>query len=334
MTEKIPYFDTIKSPKTLVSVWHARGNQGAVIAVKIIAQLTIDASAKVSSFGIFGAEKGGAPIMAFNRISAKPIEAFYAPNRFDIVVILDPSIQNKETAPGYFLSGTNENTVFVVNTPQTPEAIARELELGPARIITVDATGIAAKLMKKGFQFPNTAMLGAVIHLFPEFTLEALNEGIKVAPLIANKGKETVDVSIRAAEEGYNTYQEFDGRGTDIPRAQITLPKVLNWWEFAPGGAIIHTGNAYEKKTGTWRTERPIFTDALRAETLKKGGRVKEPACTNCQLCYQFCPDFAIKIEDGKVSGIDYEHCKGCLICYNVCKFSAIGKMPEARAKK
>ena len=327
MTEKITYFDTVKTKKVLVDVWHARGNQGAVGAVEILARLVLKAGGKASSFGIFGAEKAGAPIMAFNRISEKPIEAFYAPNRFDIVVVLDPTI-------GGFTAGTHDETIFVVNTPKAPEIIARELELGPARIIAVDATGIAGKLMKKGFQYPNTAMLGAVIHLFPELTIDMLKETIGEASNLVEKGEEIVAINIKAVEEGYAKSQEFDGRGTDIPKAKIIPSKVYNWWEFEPGGAIINTGNSGEKKTGAWRTERPIFTDALRAETKKSGGREKPPACTNCQLCYQFCPDFAIKIEDGKVVGIDYDHCKGCLICYEVCEFAAIGKMPEARVKK
>jgi 2-oxoacid:acceptor oxidoreductase gamma subunit (pyruvate/2-ketoisovalerate family)/2-oxoacid:acceptor oxidoreductase delta subunit (pyruvate/2-ketoisovalerate family) len=310
----IQYFDTVKSQKVLVSVWHARGNQGAVGAVDILARLILKAGAKASSFGVFGAEKAGAPIMAFNRISAHPIEAFYAPNKYDLVVVLDSTI-------GGFTAGTHDETIFVVNTPKKPEDVARELELGPARIITVDATGIATKLMKKGFQFPNTAMLGAVIKVFPGLSLDMLRETVREAQNLVEKGEEIVSVNVTAVEEGFTKSQEFDGRGTDIPKAKVVPPKIFTWCEFEPGGAIIHTGNAYEKKTGTWRTERPVRL---------------EKNCTDCMLCYRFCPDFSIVVNEEctEVLGIDYDHCKGCGICKAVCDFNAITMIPEARAKK
>lgn len=310
------YFDTIKSEKTIVSVWHARGNQGAVGAVGYMAELAMKAGCYASAFGVFGAEKAGAPIMAFNRDKISPIDAFYAPSRFDLVVILDATI-------GGFSAGTHKDTIFVVNTAKKPEAIARELGLGPARIIAVDATGIAQKTMPKGFQYPNTPMLGAVIKVFPELTLSMLLEVIREAPNLVEKGQQTVDVNVEAAKQGYETAQEFDGRGTDIPRIEAPAPKTYMWYEFEPAGAITTTGNAAEKKTGAWRTERPIF--------MAKN-------CTHCLKCYHNCPDFSILVDNPehptKMLGFDLDHCKGCMICRENCEFNAIGVLPEARAQE
>ena len=36
-------------------------------------------------------------------------------------------------------------------------------------------------------------------------------------------------------------------------------------------------------------------------------------------LCYFYCPDASIIIEDGKAVGIDLKHCKGCGICAKEC---------------
>ena len=39
----------------------------------------------------------------------------------------------------------------------------------------------------------------------------------------------------------------------------------------------------------------------------------------NCLFCWIYCPDSAIEVKDGKIVGMDYEHCKGCGICESVC---------------
>ncbi len=41
-------------------------------------------------------------------------------------------------------------------------------------------------------------------------------------------------------------------------------------------------------------------------------------------LCVPYCPDYSIKVVDGKMSGMDMDHCKGCGICAKVCPFQAI----------
>jgi 2-oxoisovalerate ferredoxin oxidoreductase delta subunit len=46
-----------------------------------------------------------------------------------------------------------------------------------------------------------------------------------------------------------------------------------------------------------------------------------------------FCPDSAIKIENDKVVGIDYDYCKGCGICAQECpkKVQAIVMVKEEK---
>ncbi len=62
-------------------------------------------------------------------------------------------------------------------------------------------------------------------------------------------------------------------------------------------------------KTGSWRVFKPIFD---------------KDKCVKCLRCWIFCPEGAVKKnKDGTVS-IDYEYCKGCGICANVCNVKAI----------
>ncbi len=81
-------------------------------------------------------------------------------------------------------------------------------------------------------------------------------------------------------------------------------------WKELPIGAIIsEAGSADSFKTGDWRSEKPILN-------IDK--------CVHCMLCWAFCPDSSIIIEDGKMKGFDYDHCKGCGICAAECPTKAI----------
>ncbi len=93
------------------------------------------------------------------------------------------------------------------------------------------------------------------------------------------------------------------------------------WKDIPIGGLITEPGNACEYTTGTWRTFKPIW-DAEK--------------CIHCLLCWLFCPDSAVRVKDGKVLGIDYDHCKGCGICAKECpkKVQAISMVLEQEAEQ
>ena len=71
-----------------------------------------------------------------------------------------------------------------------------------------------------------------------------------------------------------------------------------------PAGDILEAGTAAKFNTGDWRTERPIWDSAK---------------CIHCMFCWIACPDSAIVVKDGKMTGFDLEHCKGCGICAKEC---------------
>jgi len=77
-----------------------------------------------------------------------------------------------------------------------------------------------------------------------------------------------------------------------------------NWTEIPTGGVIEEAGNAASYETGSWRTYRPLWS---------------EEKCIHCLRCWAGCPDSSVLLKDGKVTGIDYEHCKGCGICAHEC---------------
>ena len=62
--------------------------------------------------------------------------------------------------------------------------------------------------------------------------------------------------------------------------------------------------NSYTASVADWRVFKPVYN---------------RDTCIDCQNCWVFCPDTAIISKDKKMVGIDYEHCKGCGVCAEVC---------------
>ena len=91
--------------------------------------------------------------------------------------------------------------------------------------------------------------------------------------------------------------------------------KLKPWKELSIGGIVTEPGNSREVETGTWRIARPIVDPAK---------------CTDCLICWVFCPDDSIP-SNGKVRfETELYHCKGCGICAVECPYNAIEMVPEA----
>ena len=67
-------------------------------------------------------------------------------------------------------------------------------------------------------------------------------------------------------------------------------------------------------KTGTWRTFRPI---------------IDEEKCVKCHMCWLYCPDAAIELDEDGFPHVNYDYCKGCGICANECPRKAIEMVRE-----
>lgn len=148
--------------------WHGRGGQGAVTASEIVAAAAILEGRYALAFPEFGAERRGAPVRAYTRISDDPVVPRTPITRPDIVVVLDPSLLGPNVVEGLKPNGT-----LVVNHVKTPNDVARACQLAvPARVAVVDATGIALKRL--GRPIVNTAILGALIRATGVVSLDSV----------------------------------------------------------------------------------------------------------------------------------------------------------------
>jgi pyruvate ferredoxin oxidoreductase delta subunit len=81
------------------------------------------------------------------------------------------------------------------------------------------------------------------------------------------------------------------------------------------GAVIEEPASTRATKTGSWRAFRPVLDS-------KK--------CIKCGTCWKFCPDSAIDFKDGGYS-VNYDYCKGCLICFKECPVKAISRELEEK---
>ena len=153
---------------------HGRGGQGSVTAADLLAHAAFMEDKWVQAFPYFGAERRGAPVKAFARISDEPIlvhSQVYTP---DYVIVLDHAIYKVVDVT----EGLKKDGVIVVNTTKKPS----ELGLKGWRIATVDATGIALELnlLVAGLPIVNTSIVGAFAKATGEVkltsVLKAINE--------------------------------------------------------------------------------------------------------------------------------------------------------------
>jgi len=135
--------------------WHGRGGQGAKTAAAMVAEVSVGAGKHAQAAPEYGAEREGAPIKAYTRISSAGIkvhDAIYYP---DIVVVLDDTLLELGVDEGLSKDG-----ILMVNTKMSPAEVRASLGLEGCKIYTIDATAIA--LEEIGRPIPNTVMIGAL----------------------------------------------------------------------------------------------------------------------------------------------------------------------------
>ena len=179
--------------------WHARGGQGAKTAATFVAQAVLVKGKFGQGFPEYGPERRGAPVRGYTRIADAPIRRHCGIENPDIVVVLDPSLLDSPAAG--VTSGTDENTVFLINTSLDPDAIKAKLGVSGAKIYTVDATKIA--LDSFGKPIPNMPMTGALLAAVPFMELSEFLDAMKVK-FSSKFSQAIVEGNLRAVEKAYN----------------------------------------------------------------------------------------------------------------------------------
>jgi len=173
--------------------WHGRGGQGAVTSAELLAKAAIDEGKYAQALPAFGAERRGAPVLAFDRVSSRePIRIRAEVAEPDVVVVLDPGLLRIVNVT----SGLKGKGALIINTGRPLQDV--ESDFGNKwQLVVVDATKIARELL--GIPIVNTAMLGALLRATGVVKLESLFEPLRQR--FGHLAERNIDAMKKAFEE-------------------------------------------------------------------------------------------------------------------------------------
>ena len=95
-------------------------------------------------------------------------------------------------------------------------------------------------------------------------------------------------------------------------------------WDEVTTGTILNSFDGDTANTAFIRSEDRVYAATNSKKKLVSDWRIVKPVynrdiCIDCQNCWVWCPDTSIISRDKQMLGIDYDHCKGCGICVEVC---------------
>lgn len=293
--------------------FHGRGGQGAKTASRILGTAAFLEGFQAQDSPLYGAERRGAPVVAYTRLAKEPIRERGVITRPDLVVVADASLIEDPAAR--VLEGITDRTALFVNSGATAEDLRTRLRLA-ARVSTLDVTGLALQAFGKvgALSAPLGAVACRLLGLARERMTEALTRELEDLHLTAAM----IQVNVKLATACYEAVPLVP-----VDESAQVVGRAASLWSpvYEPptkGTAMISaSGNAPLRKTGDWRTLRPVLV----AEK-----------CNGCFLCFAYCPEAAIRMAQGDKPVIDYDHCKGCMLCVEECPTRALVSVRETSA--
>lgn len=216
---------------------HGRGGQGGVTLAKLIATAYFLRGKQAQAFGVYAAERSGAPLQAYVRIDDREITNHNQVREPDHVIVMDCTLLGPSVLAGLKPSGW-----VLVNAADAPDALGEAF--AGRRVATVDATSVAIahRLGTRTVPIVNTAMLGAAGRLLdlPWDAVRAALEELRFR-----------DSDLAAARATYESVTLSRVAGT-APEAAPPAPAspVAGWFDARVG---IRPGI----RTGSWATRQP-----------------------------------------------------------------------------
>jgi len=177
-----------------------RGGMGIVTACEIIAEAAYLSGnfIDVQAYPSFGAERRGAPVQAYVKLSRS--EKVYDRAQIEnpnILIVFDDSVLTKEAA-----LSLEKNGVFIVNSNKNPEYFVNEYNLGDTiKVVVADINYLALEknLTIDGNPVINTPILGLLSKALPDLHLENLKD------VVLNKmGEKLGNLNYDLIEKGFN----------------------------------------------------------------------------------------------------------------------------------
>jgi pyruvate ferredoxin oxidoreductase gamma subunit len=283
---------------------YGRGGQEIKTAAHIIGTTAFLSGLNVQDQPLYGAERRGAPISAYVRISKKTILERGQIDNPSLVVISDDSLlDNVSDNP---LQNASANSVILINSSLSKLDLVSRHNIKNF-LIVADLTKLAVDVLKK----PNTGTaIAAATCKILELNFDPIRQSVIKELINIQVSREEIAKNVDLAKTVFEI----------IPYVAIPMPTSIPIREsaiFEPKYhkpvistcAITATGNSMLRSRGQWSSYKPI---------------VDYENCTKCMICYIYCPDSAFTIDANGYPIVDYNACKGCNICKTECPVKVI----------
>jgi pyruvate ferredoxin oxidoreductase gamma subunit len=299
--------------------FHGRGGQGMKMASHILGTAFFLAGFEVQDAPRFGAERRGAPIFAYVRAQRDPIKERGIISHPGLILVADESLVPMPAAG--ILDGVEKSSVLFLNSREDAATWKKRLNF-PGKILAMDLIG-ADLNVPGGQRFFGAICAGAAAALVGVIPEDILLQAIEAE--LTHVEAEVIRENKTRALAAFQAMMEYSGIVKEGGGRQAAKFKKPEWIEvpFDEAGVsapAIHGSRTSElMKTGAWRLRRPVINTSR---------------CKGCWwVCSTFCPDSAIVAKDGRPH-IDYDHCKGCMICMVQCSAHAITLVNEYEAEE
>lgn len=177
--------------------WHGRGGQGVVTAGEVLGEAAMHTGKYFQAFPEYGAERMGAPIKAYTRISDEPIEVHSPILEPDVVIVVNPNLIGAVD----LTEGIKPDGTLIMNTEQTPEDLRETLDFQGGTVWCVDASKIAMEEIKR--DIPSTMMISVFAKATGALELDNIIKVVRET-LGERLREEIVEANVRALRRAYD----------------------------------------------------------------------------------------------------------------------------------
>lgn len=295
------------------------GGFGANLAGKILAEAGILIMGyNGSNFSSYGSEKKGSFVKSFVRFCAPEIDVrINSPVTEPHMLVIFHEGMAKSNP---ITQGIGINSTVVISTSKSPAEARDYLKLQGGTVHCIDSMKIAVEEKTR----VNTALLGAICKA------SGFIDPVAIKKMISqNLGKKyafLIDANLKTFDRGYQegTSEYFKDDGTYPFVSFKSTGQEIGYLNQTIGGSLKTVGNNVYKDLSY---SRMGWVPVLKLSN-----------CTSCGECDITCPDYCFVWGDGVdkrgkqgriLKSINYQHCKGCLRCVEICKFDALESRKE-----
>lgn len=291
--------------------FHGRGGLGAKVASRVLGTAAFLEGYYAQDFPLYGAERRGAPIASFTRISKEPILERGVIMEPDVIIIMDETLLDDYMA--HPLSGLKGGGVVFVNTTHTSTETKNKYKI-TEHVITFDITKVSLEMFGKPIL---STLSGGVAAKITGINGEFLKKAVEKETSEITADEELILKNVKAALYCFDAIQSVGIKITDIVHKRTEVITIPYEPAVISSPAINSSANTPLRKTGNWRVFKPVWDYDI---------------CTQCMTCVVRCPDGCITVNESGFPYTDYDNCKGCMICAEECPVKAIEKVREVHA--